>query len=162
MISVCDFLDTLAENKDENVDKSKIFYLISHSEIIMNNLRLATQKTRKAELVNNFFAPVIDQLQQYTFKLTIRDANKLRKMKQETSASRILYKIRNEYVHQGNFVGKVFKIDSTEWKDQDFSFDWDIPNDQPLSVYGKTNLMYSQFLKIYFSAFAANLKEYMK
>lgn len=162
VMEVCDFLDTLAKNNHDDVDKIKIFQLISHAEIAINTFSTKTASMNKGDLVDSFFEPVKDKLQ-YSLQLSSDDTNKLSKIKQQVTPSRILYKLRNEYAHQGNFTGKVFKSETDEGKVLNgFSFDWDIPKAQPIDVSGLTRLTYAQFLKIYFSAFKWHLEDYIR
>ncbi len=162
VIEVCDFLNSLAKNNHDDVDKIKIFYLVSHAEIIINTFTANSAGMNKSDLVDSFFEPVKDKLQ-YTLQLTSEDTNKLSKMNQQITPSRILYKLRNEYAHQGNFTGKIFKLLTDEEKVSNlFSFDWDIPKAQPLDVCGLTRLTYDQFLHIYFSAFKWHFEDYIK
>lgn len=160
MVAICDFLDTLAENNKADVDKIKIFQLVSHSEIAMNTFNTSPTNITKGCLIDKFFEPVKDRLQ-YTLRLSIDDTNSLSKIKQITSASRILYKLRNEYAHQGNYTSKVFKSNVVSKNTYNcFSFDWDLGKGQTVFVDAETNLTYYEFLDIYFSALKKHLENY--
>lgn len=161
MIAVCDFLGQLAQEQHADVDKSKIFQLISHAEIAMNTLFPVTN-LGKNEIVKKYFEPVKSQLE-YTFRLSIEDTNKLSKKGQDTSAANILYKLRNEYAHQGDFTGRIFsKENGEDGIYTGFGFGWDYrKGNELIPVNGETNLTYSHFLNIYFSAFEAHLKTYI-
>lgn len=161
MIAICDFLDTLATNNHADVDKIKIFQLISHSEIIMNNLGLHSTDTKKVDLIVSFFEPVKDKLQ-HGLRLAIEHTNSLTENHQDASSARILFKLRNEYAHQGNFTGKVFLSGTMEDRVYNsFSFDWDMPKTKPVNVCAITNLTYNNFLNIYFFAFKIHLESYI-
>ena len=152
-IAICDFLDSLASENNEDVDKIKIFHLISHAEIAMNTF---SKNGSGAELIDQFFKPVDDKLQ-YTLRLVFNPKvmKKLSDLNHNISASRVLYKMRCEYAHQGNFTGKVFLPDESKSKDGDwysFCFDWDIRGQCPMQVSAQTKLTYTEFLTIYFSA----------
>ncbi|MFA5158588.1 MAG: hypothetical protein WC451_05400 [Patescibacteria group bacterium] len=162
IMEVCDFLDTLAKNNHDDVDKIKIFQLVSHAEIAINTFSANTASMNKGDLVDAFFEPVKDKLQ-YTLQLSIDDTKKLSKINQQITSSRILYKLRNEYAHQGNFIGKIFKLETDEKKVSNlFSFDWGIPKAQPIEVCGLTRLTYAQFLNIYFLTFQWHFEDYIK
>lgn len=157
---ICDFLDTLTKDHNEDVDKIKIFYLISHAEIAMNTLGDASRN--KAEKVDNFFASAIERLR-YLLHLTIDDNTWLISQGENTSPSRILYKFRCEYAHQGNFTQKVFKrADAEDYLYNSFSLYWDLPkNSTQKLVCGETKLTYEQFLNIYFYALKEHLVSYI-
>jgi len=160
IISICDFLDSRAKEHNEDVDKIKIFHLISHAEIVMNVLCDATRNN--AEKVDDFFVPVDSQLQ-HSLCLTISDNSQLTSQGQVTSSSRILYKLRCEYAHQGNFTGKVFRRDSAEDHVYNyFAFYWDLPGSRTkVFASAETNLTYYDFLNIYFTAFKNHLAKYI-
>jgi len=160
MISICDFLDSRATEYHEDVDKIKIFHLISHAEIVMNTLGEMTGNN--AEKVDEFFASEVGRLQ-HSLRLTIDDNDQLMSRGQLTSPSRVLYKLRCEYAHQGNFTGKIFRRDSAESHVYNFfSFYWDLPSSRAkVFVSAETNLTYADFLNIYFTAFKDHLVSYI-
>ena len=159
VMAVCDFLDDLAKQK-QDVDKIKIFYLISHTEIAMNTF---SHGGNKADLVKKYFNPVMDKLE-CSLRLSIESQGLVSTEKIGSSADVILYKLRNEYVHQGNFTGKIFHSESEDNKAYKlFTFDWDLQGKgNTINVTGETKLTYNQFLNIYFFAFRYHLENFVK
>ena len=161
VMAVCGFLDDLAK-QGQDIDKIKVFYLISHAEIAMNTF--PHHGKNKADLVKEYFLPVISSLK-YSFRLSSKSQKLVSGEKNGSSADSILYKLRNEYAHQGDFTGRVFRQDSGSDKTtyHRFDFDWDLQGKgKMVRACGETNLTYRQFLNIYFSAFKSRLEEYME
>ncbi len=160
MVSICDFLDELKRNHNEDVDKIKIFQLISHAEIVIKTL---SSGKNKAELVSKYFDTVKESIK-YRLRLSIQNTNDLSKKQEDTTASGILYKLRNEYAHQGNFTGNVFKRGAENLDLYNiFMFDWDLPKEKKIIlVSGETNLTCIDFMNIYFTALKNQLEIYIK
>lgn len=142
-IKICDFLDTL---KDEDVDVIKIYILTSHAEIASRSLG---EEGSGIELVKKFFEAVESKLQ-YKLKATLETIEELGDM----NFADVLYKIRCEYTHEGNYTGKIFKNlgDDIDIK-MIFRFRVDGKD-----VFGETNLTYQQFINIYMRALIENIK----
>jgi hypothetical protein len=109
-------------------------------------------------LVEKFFEPVRDDLQ-YKIK------GSLGNMPYETvfSSSEVLYLIRNDYIHNGNFVGLFFKGDATEEGIPNGGTFWYAnKNDKTRLVLADSEckLTYDEFLKIFTKAFEENIKLY--
>jgi len=145
-IKICDFLDTLEKENNEDVDAIKIFFLISHAEITMNNFGLLDSK---GELVNKFFEPVVEKLR-YKIKICLGDKGKIT----EIPFSGILYKIRCEYAHEGSYTGKIFKNGKAERNDANNLFSFKNGNK---NISGECALTYQEFIDIYMEALVENI-----
>jgi hypothetical protein len=149
-IKICDYLDRLEREEHADVDAIKIFFLISHAEITMNNLGL---KDNKKELVRKFFVPVAEK---YGLKYKIRVGLDSINITRGMYFSDILYKIRCEYAHEGNYTGKIFN----KRKDKENvynSFHFKSNNED---FYGECILTYKEFLDIYMEALVENIKTF--
>jgi len=149
VIKICDFLDTLEKENKEDVDVIKIFFLVSHAEITMNNFGFSGEKRK---LVNKFFEPVAEKLK-YEIQTSLGNGTKIK----EISSSDILYKIRCEYAHEGNYTGKIFKNSSTEHNDAENLFSF--KNDDK-DIFGECGLTYQEFINIYMEALIDNIKKF--
>lgn len=139
-IKICDFLDDLKKKEHADVDVIKIYLLISHAEIAMNNLGI---KDKKIEMVKKFFDPVVTRSGLY-YKIRMDSGN--------TSSPEILYKIRCEYTHEGNYTGIIFKQPGDDCSNL-FRF-----RSGNKDVYGQCNLTYQEFLNIFMDALVENIK----
>jgi len=148
-VKICDFLDTLERESNEDVDAIKIFFLISHAEITMDNFGLPDSK---GELVNKFFESVAEKLK-YKIKTSLGNETKIK----EISFSDILYKIRCEYAHKGNHTGKIFKNRKTKHNDTKNLF---LFKDGNKDIFGECGLTYQEFANIYIEALTNNIKKF--
>jgi|GEM_PF-6768982 hypothetical protein len=149
VMKICDFLDQLAETENDDVDVTKMFLLISHAEITMNNFGY---KGKKQNLVNLYFAPV-EERYRLKYKImvginSITDAGNL-------SFADILYKIRCEYVHEGNYTGRIFKLKGDGKCTLMIRF-----KHNKEDVFGECNVTYQEFMTIYMDALIENIKIY--
>ncbi|OIO47347.1 MAG: hypothetical protein AUJ28_00935 [Parcubacteria group bacterium CG1_02_37_51] len=149
-IKICKFLDGLQDNENDDVDAIKLFFLVSHAEIAMNDF--GNTGTKK-ELVEKFFEPVADDLK-FNIKLTLDEVEKGISM----TFADILYKVRCDYAHEGNYTGKIFKSK----KDKKclhniFSF-----HDMGDLIFAESALTYKAFIKIYMRALTEHIKIYSK
>ncbi len=141
-IKICDFLDTL---KGEDVDIIKIYILISHAEISSRSLE---KRGTKLELVKEFFNPV-EPILKYKIIPGLAD-----KITINMNFADILYKIRCEYTHEGNYTGKVFLRKREEENVFNvFNFKH---NDESFS--GCCSLAYKEFIDIYMKTLVENIK----
>ncbi len=146
VIKICDFLDALEKKEHADVDVIKIYLLISHAEIAMNNFKV---KDKKIEMVKKFFDPVIDKYGlNYKIKISLESIKDVGKM----SFSEILYKIRCEYTHEGNYTGKIFKKTDDDYHNL-FRF-----RSNNKDIHGECNLTYREFLNIFMDALVENIK----
>jgi len=146
-IKICDFLDTLEKDNYEDVDMVKLYLLISHAEITTRSLE---QKGKDQELVEKFFSPVESELKYKIMpSLSTRVANK------NVSFAYILYKLRCEYTHEGNFTGKIFKKISHGSATLLFPFKVNTE-----TLYGECELTYKEFLDIYMKALMKHVDTY--
>jgi len=144
-IRVCDFLDELEKNNPEDVDVIKIYILVSHAEISSRSLG---KKGKAIELIKEFFNPVASSL-----KHKIR-SSLVNKKGSNLSFADILYKIRCEYTHEGNYTGSIFKIKEDE------RFLWIRFKSGDKYLYGECHLTYKEFVKFYMEALIENIKEF--
>lgn len=147
-IKICDFLDTLERDNHEDVDVIKIYILISHSEITSRSF---SKKGSKIELVKQFFNPVESKLK-YKIMLSLSYRMKTPNM----DFADILYKIRCEYTHEGNYTGVIFKRFGEDPKSvKGFSF-----SDNGKQLFGECGITYKEFLGIYMEALIENIKNF--
>lgn len=161
-IGICTYLDGQAQKNNEDVDKIKLFQLTSHAEIAMKVLNEADTTNQKR--IEGFFEPIVSKLQ-YRLRLSIDDVSTLSKLNEDISASSILYKLRCEYVHQGDYLGNVFRIPSSDKRVYiSSSFKWDLKKSKtkkPLQVFMETNLAYNEFMQLYLEALKEHISKYI-
>ncbi|MDD3487882.1 MAG: hypothetical protein PHH35_00860 [Candidatus Pacebacteria bacterium] len=145
-IKICDFLDGLERGNHEDVDVIKIYILVSHAEI--SSRSLGKEKTG-IKLVKEFFSPVASSLK-HRIKPSLISKKNL-----NLNFADILYKLRCEYTHEGNYTGRIFKRKedgkcflSIRFKIDDEYF------------YGKCDLAYKEFIEIYMEALIENIKKF--
>lgn len=149
-IQICDFLDGLKKKEHADVDVIKIYLLISHAEIAMNNFKI---EGTKIEMVKKFFDPVVDKCGlNYKIKISPGNTEDVMEDVRGMLAPEILYKIRCEYTHEGNYTGKIFKDPGDDCPNQ-LRFR---SNDK--DVFGECNLTYQEFLNIFMDALVENIK----
>ena len=144
-IKICDFLDDLNKNNHEDVDVIKIYILISHAEITSRSLK---ENGTKVELVRKFFNSVESELKYRIVPNYLSDV----KIQKDLDFVDILYKIRCEYTHEGNYTGRIFK------KNEDkssllFNF-----KDGKEELSGICGITYKEFINIYMRALIENIK----
>lgn len=138
-IKICDFLDILERDNHEDVDIIKIYILISHAEITSRSFGKGGPKI---DIVKNFFSPVKSFLEYKiipTFPSTMDFAD-------------ILYKIRCQYVHEGEYLGKIFKENKLSVNNI-FTF-----KDYDKELGGSCGITYKEFIDIYIKALFENIK----
>ncbi len=142
-IAICDFLDLQRKKKKWDVDKVKIFHLVSHAAIIgkLNNPTL--DKTLEI-----FFAPVQNKINVNIYPSLDRKKDK------SFTGVEILLKIRHEYVHEGTSIGGFFSTNG------DLVFSCFYKNKK--KNFSCCKLTYEKFLNIFFEAFEIHLDEYIK
>ncbi len=147
-IKICNYLDILEEEEHADVDAIKIFFLISHAEITMNNFGF---KDNKKELVKKFFEPVTEK---YGLKYKIRVGLSSINESGDMPFSDIFYKIRCEYAHEGNYTGKIFN----KRKDDENIYNLFHFKSDNKDFHGECNLTYKEFTHIYMEALVENIK----
>ena len=140
-VKICDFLDDLEKNNHEDVDVIKIYILISHAEITSRSLG---EKRTNLELVRKFFSPVEFDLK---YKIIPNYSSN-----RDINFVDILYKIRCEYTHEGNYIGRIFKRDEDNYS-LVFIF-----RDKKEELSGICGITYKEFLNIYMRALIENIK----
>jgi hypothetical protein len=163
MAGICAYLNERAEKHHEDVDKIKLFHLISHAEIAMKVL--GGVKSTNAKRVEEYFQPVRLKLC-YRLRLSssISDTHTLNELGEDITAPSILYKLRCEYAHQGNYLGRIFRKQHSDEKTYCMSsFEWDLKvgKDRELrSVDMETNFTFDEFIQIYFEALREHIDNY--
>lgn len=148
-VKLCDFLDTLERDNNKDVDVIKIYLLISHAEIASRSLG---GRGNGQELVRAFFAPVAPELQ-YRIKPTLASGG----MIPDQDAAFILYKIRCEYTHEGNYTGKIFQRDGEKAFGNLFSYHVD-----GSGLSGECGMTYREFLGICMRALIEHIKRFSR
>jgi|SRR3989344_665684 len=146
-IKICDFLDTLERDNHEDVDVIKIYTLISHAEITSRSFG---GKGSKIELVKKYFSPVEQDLK-YRIIPNLPSKGKT----PDINFTDILYKIRCEYTHEGNYTGRIFKRDEDGASSLLFGF-----KEGGETLYGECGITYKEFLIIYMKALLENIKKF--
>ena len=150
-IKICDYLDILEKEEHADIDAIKIFFLIAHAEITMNNFGL---RDSKSILVSNFFKPVmVKHRLNYRMRISLENIKEVGGM----SFSDILYKIRCEYAHEGNYTGKIFMTKKEEGVVNAFSF-----KSGGKDVFGECGLTYLELVNVYMEALVENIKEFLE
>ena len=108
------------------------------------------ERGKGLSLVEKFFDPVKSDLE-YKIKPTLPPSGSTSNL----SFAKILYGIRCEYAHKGNYLGKIFKID--EDKIEYLLFDFKINNKY---FCGECSLTYKEFINIYMEALVENIKTF--
>lgn len=145
-IKICDFLDTLKRDNHEDVDVIKIYILISHAEISSRSLG---KRGVAIELIKEFFSPVESSLK-YKIMPGLSD-----KKISNLNFADILYKIRCEYTHEGNYIGRIFK------RKEDGTYSILIRfKCGNKDFYGECGLSYEEFINIYMEALVENIKTF--
>ncbi len=145
-IKICDFLDTLERDNHEDVDVIKIYVLISHAEITSRSFQA---KGTTIELVKKFFEPIKEEL-----RYRIIPSLSTNRTTPDLDFADILYKIRCEYTHEGNYTGRIFKRDSDDPK----SYLLICFKDGDEELFGDCGITYKDFLNIYMKALIENIK----
>ena len=155
IIDICDFLDQKAKLCKWDVDVMKIYLLISHAEIAMRDFG---GRDENKKLVENFFNPVVKE-SKLNYKIRLSLGGFPMDNKRSLIGTQILYKMRCEYVHEGNYTGKIFRSEY----DEDFSFNiFTFKCDRLEILCGECNFTYEQFLVVYIRALMENIKLYIK
>ena len=149
-VKLCDYLDLLKRDEHRDVDVIKIYLLISHAEITMNNLGFLGVKK---DMVKDYFNPVHDEHRlKYMIKLSLTSMEEGGSL----DFAGILYKIRNQYTHKGDYTGRIFKDKSGDAINMfDFS-------DGSKNIYGECDLTYMEFMNIYLKALRAHIDSFIK
>jgi len=152
---VCDFLDQQAKKKYWDVDVMKLYFLISHAEIAMKTFG---GNGYKNGLVRKYFEPVVDKYK-LNYKIKLSFGGFPKNKERNLSATDILYKIRCEYVHEGNYTGKFFKDENAEKHVYNIFI---FKRDNLEILCGECSLTYKSFINIYMEALAENIKSFLK
>jgi hypothetical protein len=149
-VKLCDHLDNLKKKDYADVDIVKIYLLISHAEITINNFGI---QGNKVDLVKKFFDPVAEK---HGLKHKLRAGLEGIEKTGYIPYYKILYKIRCQYTHEGDYTGKIFKNTNDDKKTVlIIQF---IDNEK--FIEGESNLTYDEFINIYMDALVANIKFY--
>ncbi|MCK5491349.1 MAG: hypothetical protein KAI67_05925 [Candidatus Pacebacteria bacterium] len=158
-LQICNFLNELAEQKPlQDTEKIIITTLVSCAEAVYRINK--PEESIGENLVKGFFKPVVLQLE-----------NKIKgyvgemPYKKSFKPDEILYLIRNDYIHNGNFIGTFFKKTNSENYVSmcgDFFYSEKEDKTKLISVKSECRLTYQEFLTIFLNAFIKNIKKYIK
>ena len=99
-------------------------------------------------MVKKFFNPVIDKYGlNYKIRMNLESIEDMGNV----SSPEILYKIRCEYTHEGNYTGKIFKKSGNDCSNL-FRF-----RSSNRDVHGECNLTYQEFINIFMDALVENI-----
>jgi len=105
ILNVCQFLRKTQKEKNHDTDKKIIFELVSLSESIYS---LIKQIHNTENLIKWFFRPVKEKLKINIRPWIIHATHPIFENSGGCIGARILYLMRNDYVHNINFTWKVF------------------------------------------------------
>ncbi len=150
-LQICAFLHKLSKSKSsQDTEKIIITILVSCAEAIYRINK--PDESISEHLVKGFFKSVKKQLK-----------IKGRVGKEIFEPAEVLYLVRNDYIHNGNFTGSFFKKMGLEdyvcnWG----SFYYSKKEDKLklIQVYSECKLTYQDFLKIFLEAFIKNIEKY--
>ena len=154
VIKICDFLDTLEKENHEDVEVIKIYLLISHAEIASRTFGVVGKKD---VLVKEFFDPIVDKYK-LNYKIRLSLGKLPRDPKDDLLATDILYKIRCEYAHEGNYTGRIFRKAETESMVYN-GFSFKHSNSQ---IMAECSLSYTDFLNIFMDALWRNIEKFIE
>lgn len=166
-LQICTFLHEFSKSKPpQDTEKIIITTFVSCAEAIY---RINKPSERINEnLVKGFFKPVKPKIK-YKIRGNVDKADKslCKKCKKIFSAVETLYLIRNDYIHNGNFIGSFFLDDDDNFKKYKRNFGkfyfLEKGNKVKLiSARSECCLTYEEFKKIFLEAFIKNIKNYYK
>lgn len=154
-LQISNFLYDLTKSKpSQNTEKIIIMTLVSIAEAVY---RINEPDEPISEnLIKGFFGPVKSKID-CKIKGYVGDMP----YKKTFEAIEVLYLIRNDYIHNGNFIGKFFSSES-ESGEQKESFCFSEKDNKTLliQVFSECSLTYEEFLKIFLEAFIENINKY--
>lgn len=158
-LNLCDFLWQEKIQKNHDTEKIIITILVSLTEGLYQMNK--PYKWNSENQIRWFLKPVSHKLK-YKFKFCQTtyeswDINEIIEMKKD-DAIYVLYLIRNDYIHNANFLWRVFGDNNS------FSihFFWKNKKFEPKTIQVMSNIQYNEFLSIFLEAFMENTKKAIK
>lgn len=157
-LQICDFLYELKKSKPpQDTEKIIITMLVSIAEAVY---RINKPNEEISEnLVKGFFKPVKSKID-YKIRGHI-DANM--PYKKTFGAVDVLFLVRNDYIHNGNFTGIFFRNNNSEaytYNIGTFYYSEKDNKTQSIDAISECNLNYEEFMKIFLEAFIESINKY--
>lgn len=164
-LSICNFLYGLTKTKPpQDTEKIIITTLVSCAEAVYRINK--PDEGISENLIKGFFRPVKSKID---YKIRGNSQSKCEagrcKIDKSFSAVEVLYLVRNDYIHNGNFTGKFFiypDSESLDYKLELFYYSEKENKARLIEAYSECNLTYQNFLSIFLEAFIKNIEEYCK
>lgn len=157
VLQICTFLYELSKSKpSQDTEKTIITILISCAEAVYRINK--PNENINENLIKGFLKPVESSIN-YKIRGHIGDIP-YRKI---FGAIDILYLIRNDYIHNGNFIGKFFRDDDSEnhvYNLGDFYFSEKENKAKLILAESECCLTYKEFRKIFLEAFIKSIESY--
>jgi len=150
-------LHNLSKSKPpQDTEKIIITTLISCAEAIYKINK--PDGSISENLVKGFFKPVKQELN-YKIRGHVGGVP----YKKVFEPSEVLYLIRNDYIHNGNFTGIFFRKPQSEdyvYNFGSFYYSEKENKNNLIQAFSECNLTYKDFLKIFLNAFIENIEKY--
>ncbi len=160
-LQICNFLHKLSKSKPpQDTEKIIITIFVSCAEAVYRINK--PNESMSENLIKGFFKPVKSDINH-----KIRGhVEKLPNLPYEKvfDAVEILYLLRNDYIHNGNFIGIFFRDDNVEnciYNIGNFDFSETKNKTKLISAESECCLTYKQFLTIFLKAFIKNIEKYI-
>ena len=156
-LQICTFLHELSKLKPpQDTEKIIITTLVSCAEAVYRINK--PNENINENLIKGFFKPVESSIN-YKIRGHVGDIP----YKKTFRAIEILYLIRNDYIHNGNFTGKFFRNDNSEnyaYNSGDFYFSEKENKVKLILAESECCLTYKEFKKIFLEAFIKSIENY--
>jgi len=157
-LQICDFLYNLSKSKpSQDTEKIIIAILVSCAEAIYRTYK-PTEDINE-NLVKGFFKPVEEKIN-YKIRGYVGDEPLYKKT---FEAIDILYLIRNDFIHNGNFTGRFFRncdLGDDYCELGTFHFSEKENKVGLIEAYSECYLTYREFQDIFLESFIENIREY--
>jgi len=152
-LQICDFLHRLV---DQDTEKIRITILVSCAEAVYKINK--PKETISENLIRGFFKPVRPKID-YKIRGSVGEMP----YPKIFGAVEVLYLVRNDFIHNGNFGGIFFRNEKSEdyAYQQDYFYYSEKENKaQLIKVSSECCLSYNYFLNIFLEAFIKNIEKY--
>ncbi|MBI2463552.1 hypothetical protein HYV57_01200 [Candidatus Peregrinibacteria bacterium] len=157
-LSICDFLYQLTKSKPpQDTEKIIITTLVSCAEAVYRINK--PDELVNENLVKGFFNPVKEQL---NYKIRGHVGEML--YQKVFEPAEILYLVRNDYIHNGNFTGRFFRRPTSKtyfYNSGCFYFSTKESKTNFILANSECSLTYKDFLNIFLEAFIKNIEKYL-
>lgn len=158
-LQICDFLKESQQTpRYWDTDKIIVSILICAAEAFYRVNK--PHVTLSINLIKWFFNPVREKLK---YKISSHYPKNMPYIK-EFDAIDTIFWVRNDYIHNANFLGTFFLHDSlSEWVTQFWEFKYSKKSHKSklISINSKCSMKYNDFLVIYKEAFWKNIMKYL-